>query len=147
MKQFSPNESAVKRHLMNENADDASAAHMAARLTAWFTTAAQRDNVKFLFAAEQTEATCELTLVAGNRDLLRADRTFVTLQGERWLVDFKFSQPATASALALEAERYQPQLRQYAALLTKLDQSRGFTRPIRAALYFPWLDVLHEMRL
>ncbi len=145
LSEFSPNESAVKRLLLSESADDASANQIAMRLIAWFETAAQRDNVKFLFSAEQTGAANELTLVAENHDLLRVDRTFVTPQSDRWLVDFKFSQPADASALAVEAERYQPQLRQYAALLKKLDESRDFARPIRAALYFPWLDVLHEM--
>jgi ATP-dependent helicase/nuclease subunit A len=144
---FSPNESVVKRLLLAENADEASATHTAARLTAWFSAAAHRDNVKFLFAAAHTDAASELTLVAANQDLLRADRTFVTQLGERWLVDFKFSQPSDSRALAAEAERYQPQLRQYAALLKKLDDARGLNRPMRAALYFPWLDVLHEITI
>ena len=144
---FAPNQATVKRLLLSENADDASATEMAARLSAWFTTAVQRDTVKFLFASEHTEAACELTLVAANHELLRADRTFVTATGERWLVDFKFSEPRDAAGLASEAERYLPQLRQYAALLKKLDQLRGFTRPIRAALYFPWIDLHHEIAL
>ena len=144
---FSPNESVVKRLLLSEGAAEASATQIASRLTAWFKTAAQRDNVKFLFSAEQTDGANELTLVALNQEMVRADRTFVTAQGERWLVDFKFSQPQGAAELAAEVERYQPQLRQYAALLKKFDKSRGFTRPIRAALYFPWLDVLHEITI
>ena len=145
--EFAPNESVVKRLLLSERADEPSAAQIAARLTAWFKTAARRDTVKFLFSPELADAAIELTLVAPNQDLLRADRTFVTAKGERWLVDFKFSQPATAGELAVEAERYQPQLRQYAALLKRLDESRGLTRPIRVALYFPWLDMLHEVAL
>ena len=147
MDAFSPNEAAVRRLLISEGADQARAAQMAAHLTAWFKTAAQRENIKFLFSAQQTDAASELTLATANGELLRADRTFVTALGERWLVDFKFSQPDEASALAAEVERYQPQLREYAALLKKLDASRGFTRPIRAALYFPWLDVLHEITI
>jgi len=141
---FTPNPAAVKRLLLSESADDASATEIAARLAAWFTAATQRDNVKFLFSTKQTEAASELTLVAASHELLRADRTFVTAIGERWLVDFKFSEPRDAAGLASEVERYLPQLRQYAAVLKKLDQSRGFTRPIRVALYFSWLDVLHE---
>ena len=142
---FSPNEYAVKQLLLSESADEPSAALIAARLTAWFKTAAQCDNVKFLFSAEHTDATHELTLVAAGQALHRVDRTFVTPQGERWLVDFKFSQPSDANGIATEAERYQPQLLQYAAVLKKLDESRGCARPIRAALYFPSLDILHEI--
>ena len=142
---FCPNEYAVKQMLLSESADEPGAAHIAARLTAWFKTATQRDNVQFLFSSAHTDAANELTLVATHHDLLRVDRTFVTPQGERWLVDFKFSQPSDAGALAAEVERYQPQLRQYAALLKNLDESRGSARPVRAALYFPWLDVLHEV--
>ena len=42
---FSPNESAVKRQLLGESADDASAAQIAVRLASWFKTASQRDNM------------------------------------------------------------------------------------------------------
>ena len=145
---FSPNEAAVKQLLVNEGADELSATQAAARLTGWFKAAARRDNVKFLFAVDHTEVANELTLVAENQELLRVDRTFVTGEGERWLVDFKFSEANGASDepwLATEALRYRPQLRQYAERLKKLDQSRGFVRPIHAALYFPWLDILHEI--
>ena len=147
LSEFAANESAVKRLLLSESADEPSATQIAARLTAWFKTAAQRDNVKFLFSAEHTDAAFELSLVAANHDLVRVDRTFVTPQGERWLVDFKFSRPGDADAIATEAARYQPQLRQYAALLKNHDESRGFARPIRAALYFPWVDILHEITI
>jgi ATP-dependent helicase/nuclease subunit A len=144
---FLPNELAVKRALLKEGADEAAAQLMGARLTTWFSSAAERENVKFLFSAAHTDAANELTLVAADQDLLRADRTFVTAQGERWLVDFKFSQPVAEEALADEIRRYESQLKDYAALLKRLDTSQGFMRPIRAALYFPWLDLLHEVTL
>ena len=146
-KAFSPNETVVKRLLLRESADEPSASQIAVRLVKWFNTASLRDHVKFLFSAEHTEAANELTLVAANQELLRVDRSFVTPLGDRWLVDFKFSQPGDADGLAMEAERYQPQLRQYAEQLKKLDESRGCARPIRAALYFPWRDVLHELSI
>jgi ATP-dependent helicase/nuclease subunit A len=151
---FSPVESAVVRLLRNEGADTQAAARIAHRLCDWFRHAAGRANVQFLFAPTHLAAANELSLVADNRDVLRADRTFVTKEGERWLVDFKFSEPpeqlidneeATARWLAAEAGRYEPQMKRYATALKRMDDSSGLVRPLRVALYFPWLDVLHEV--
>ena len=142
---FAVNESALRRMLLSEGADEASAAHVAARLAAWFQTAALRENVKFLFDATHTEAANELTLIDTNQDQLRLDRTFVSAEGERWLVDFKFSEPGDAVAIATEAERYRPQLARYVERLAEWDRALGSERPIRVALYFPWLDRLHQV--
>ena len=144
---FAVNESAAKRMLLSEGADEASAPHVAARLAAWFKTAALRDNVKFLFDATHAEAANELTLIDTNQDQLRLDRTFVSAEGERWLVDFKFSEPGDAVAIATEAERYRPQLARYVERLAEWDRALGSERPIRVALYFPWLDRLHQVAI
>jgi hypothetical protein len=144
---FAVNESALRRMLLTEGADNASAVHIAARLTSWFKTAAQRDNVKFLFDAAHAESANELSLIDTNQDQLRLDRTFVTADGERWLVDFKFSEPGDAVAIATEAERYRPQLARYVKLLAEMDRALGTERPIRVALYFPWFDLLHQIAI
>ena len=144
---FSPNETVVKNLLRAEGADDAVAAAMAARLVGYFLSAADGDNVKFIFSPDHAEAANELRLIDNNGAELRADRTFVTADGERWLVDFKFSEPGSARAVAEEAERYRPQLLRYAARLNELDRTHGSERPIRVALYFPWLDALHQIAI
>jgi len=62
------------------------------------------------------------------------DRTFVC-DGERWIVDFKTGTHEggdPAAFLDAEAERYAPQLRRYARIVSALDP-----RPIRLALYHP----------
>ena len=142
---FLPNETVVKNLLRGEGADDAVAASIATRLAAYFMGAAASDNVTFIFSPDHGDAANELTLIDKNGAELRADRTFVTADGERWLIDFKFSEPADARAVAEEAERYRPQLLSYAERLSELDRARGSERPIRVALYFPWADVLHQV--
>jgi ATP-dependent helicase/nuclease subunit A len=65
------------------------------------------------------------------------DRTFVTADGTRWIIDFKLSQHEGGDVtgfLDRERERYRPQLDAYAAALRALE-----ARPIRLGLYFPLL--------
>ena len=96
---------------------------------------------------DHLEAVNELSLAAKSAsETLRVDRTFVTASGERWVVDFKFSEPSPADKpsewIATEVEHYRPQLRGYVQALRQWDESRGTLRPVVAALYFPWLDRL-----
>jgi ATP-dependent helicase/nuclease subunit A len=70
------------------------------------------------------------------------DRTFVTADGTRWIIDFKLSQHEggdVAGFLDQERERYRPQLEAYAAALRALEP-----RPIRLGLYFPLLGGWRE---
>ncbi len=74
-------------------------------------------------------------IVDGELRHLILDRTFVSSDGVRWIVDYKTSEPegeGMQSFLASEKRGYQSQLEQYAAALARLD-----ARPIRAGLYFP----------
>jgi ATP-dependent exoDNAse (exonuclease V) beta subunit len=144
---FAPNETIVKQLLVGEGADEPAATAIAARLVNYFRQAATSDNVKFLFSPDHAEAANELTLIDDNQDELRADRTFVTAAGVRWLVDFKFSEPLDTVALAAEVERYRPQLLRYVERLASLDRARGKEHPIRVALYFPWIDTLYQITL
>ena len=149
---FSPNVEMVARMLREEGAAQALVPVTARRLTDWFSTAAQREHVKFLFSPDHLESANELSLTAllstnGGSETLRVDRTFVTASEERWVVDFKFSEPAAWSVdasewIATETERYRAQLRTYMHALRGWDESRGMPRPVVVALYFPWLDRL-----
>ena len=144
---FSPNAAVDARILREEGAAPALTPVIAKRLTDWFATAAQRDHVKFLFSPDHLEAVNELSLSTGSgSETLRVDRTFVTASGERWVIDFKFSEPSPADKpsewIAIEIEHYRPQLRGYVQALRAWDESRGTPRPVVAALYFPWLDRL-----
>lgn len=150
---FAPNIKATERALIDAGAVADDAAAIATRLATWFTGAHQRRTMQFVFAADHRQAANEWTLpfIAGtpDREVLRVDRSFVTRDGLRWVVDFKFAEPAPATDvetwLQAQAETYRPQLRQYAARLAALD---GLPMAeVRTALYFPWIDRMHEITL
>jgi len=71
------------------------------------------------------------------------DRTFVD-QGERWIIDYKFSRPAAdeseAQFIAKQTSKYQGQLRHYANLYKSLQDN-----PVRCALYFPQIPMFIEV--
>jgi len=70
------------------------------------------------------------------------DRSFVSADGARWIVDFKLSSHEGGGVDAFldsERERYRPQLDAYAAVLRALE-----ARPIRLGLYFPLLAAWRE---
>ena len=71
------------------------------------------------------------------------DRTFVTQDGIRWVVDFKTSPHEGGDLPAFldsEAERYATQLTRYAYLARQLGP-----QPVRAGLYFPLLAAWREV--
>lgn len=144
---FLPSVAMVRSMLHGEGAEEVIAASTATRLVDYFKGAAQCDNVKFIFSADHLEAANELTLIDKNGAELRADRTFITVDGVRWLIDYKFSTPSDEFAVANEADRYRAQLLSYAQRLREVDRSHGGERPVRVALYFPWVDVLHQITL
>ena len=155
-KAFSPNAAVVARMLREEGVAPGPLPVIAKRLVEWFAKADQLANVQFLFAQDHLEAANELSLaptpLAAGKETLRLDRTFVTASGERWVVDFKFSEPSSSSGpsdewIAAEAERYRAQLRGYMLALRAWDELRGTVRPLVAALYFPWLDQLIRIEI
>jgi ATP-dependent helicase/nuclease subunit A len=71
------------------------------------------------------------------------DRTFVTEDGTRWIIDYKTSThegSSTDAFLTSEADRYRAQLRRYRDAFATLEH-----RTIRTALYFPLLQQFHEV--
>jgi len=73
-------------------------------------------------------------VINGEVKQFRLDRTFVA-NDVRWIIDYKTSQTSAGdieSFLDKEKQNYQPQLEQYAQLMSVLD-----TRPIKLAIYHP----------
>ena len=71
---------------------------VAGRLVRWFATA-PRETCSFPVAASHRESVQEFSLstvdpATGLATGLRVDHSFVTEEGERWIVDAKFAEPA-----------------------------------------------------
>ena len=86
------------------------------------------------------------TIIDGDLVSLVIDRTFIDIDGSRWIIDYKTSSHAGADVdffLDREQERYRAQLNRYAVMMSRID-----TRPIKLGLYFPllkgWREWVHE---
>jgi ATP-dependent helicase/nuclease subunit A len=101
---------------------------------------------RWIFAAENRDARSEWALTgiaAGRLTNVVIDRTFIDRDGMRWVIDFKTSRHEGGGLdafLEQEMARYRGQLETYMALARGID-----TAPVRAALYFPLLDVFREL--
>ena len=93
------------------------------------------------------EAASELPLTAwhgGGTVRLVIDRTFVTPDGTRWIIDFKTGSHEGGDLdafLERELSRYAPQLQRYRMVMQGLEPDRR----IRTALYFPMLREFREL--
>jgi ATP-dependent helicase/nuclease subunit A len=100
---------------------------------------------RWLFDPAHTDAHSEWALTQWYHGVFLhrvLDRTFVSADGDRWIVDFKLSSHEGSGVDAFldsERERYRPQLDAYAAVLRALE-----ARPIRLGLYFPLLAAWRE---
>ncbi|HEY6125819.1 MAG TPA: 3'-5' exonuclease, partial [Steroidobacteraceae bacterium] len=101
---------------------------------------------RWLFDVRHTEAYSELALsgVRGSHIVNAViDRTFITADGTRWVVDFKTSPHEggdVAAFLDAEAVRYTAQLARYAHLARQLGP-----QPVRTGLYYPLLAAWREV--
>ena len=83
------------------------------------------------------------TNINGKPEQVILDRTFVTEDNIRWIIDYKTSQPQQdiPKFLAQEKLLYTPQLLNYAKIMQELDP----TKPIKLGLYFPlisgWVEI------
>ena len=99
----------------------------------------------WLFDTQHNEAHSELPLTAllGEQSInVVLDRTFISADGNRWIVDFKTSEHLEAdldSFLDIQEERYSPQLNRYAQVFNAID-----SRPTKLGLYFPLHDAWRE---
>lgn len=84
-----------------------------------------------LVARRSAEAAADLITPMTATQTYRVDRTFVSADGVRWLIDYKFSSRA-------DPEPHRKQLSTYAGLFKALEPQRN----VNAALYFPRQDEL-----
>jgi ATP-dependent exoDNAse (exonuclease V) beta subunit len=88
----------------------------------------------------------QLSVIDGsNVERYVIDRTFVTGDGIRWIVDYKASVHEGTDLdgfVEAETQRYRQQLLQYRTAMAKFDQ-----RQARTALYFPLLSVFRVVDL
>lgn len=93
-------------------------------------------------------AECELSLSGFDGDAIigvRIDRTFVTADNVRWIVDYKTATHEGADLeefLGGQEKLYRPRLERYARMMNAWDG-----RPVRAALYYPLLQRWREVSL
>ena len=91
-------------------------------------------------AHEESASEFPLSVIDGsNIKRYVIDRTFVTDDGIRWIVDYKASVHEGTDLdgfVESETQRHRPQLLQYRDAMAKFDQ-----RQVRTALYFPLLSV------
>ncbi|MDX1518944.1 MAG: 3'-5' exonuclease, partial [Gammaproteobacteria bacterium] len=96
------------------------------------------DQGRWILSNDHLEARNEygLTGVINNRIInVRIDRTFVSSDGTRWIIDYKTGRHGETDLglfLDRELERYRGQLERYARLMRAHDE-----RPIKLGLYFP----------
>jgi ATP-dependent helicase/nuclease subunit A len=115
------------------------------RVASAVTRTLQHERGRWLLYDEHHEAATELAVtgrVGGDIVRVVIDRTFVTADGVRWIVDYKTSSHEGAGLEAFldrEQERYRLQLERYALLLRKLAPG-----PVRLGLYFPLLAAWRE---
>ena len=82
------------------------------------------------------------TTIDGELIRLVIDRTFCSIDGYRWVVDYKTSSHEGTDVeffLDREQDRYRTQLNRYASLMREID-----SRPIKLGLYFPLLKGWRE---
>ncbi len=102
---------------------------------------------RWLFDPAHAEARSEYALTGLRDDALVhlvLDRTFVDVEGVRWIIDFKLSRHEgadTAQFLDREQDRYRAQLEGYARVMHEIDR-----RPIRVGIYFPLVPGWREWR-
>ena len=84
------------------------------------------------------------TNINGKPEQIILDRTFVTTDNTRWIIDYKTSQPQqdVPKFLAQEKSLYTPQLLNYAKIMQELDP----TKPIKLGLYFPFIGGWVEIK-
>ncbi len=91
------------------------------------------------------DSRCEWALTVARQEGIKTyvlDRSFIDVQGTRWIIDYKTGEHqggGVEAFLESEKQRYQPQLENYAAILSEIEQ-----RSIQLALYFPLVADLPE---
>lgn len=138
---------AYREQLRRHGVPPAELDRAAALVVAALTRTVADEKGRWVLARDHGQAGSELALTGmagGTLTSVVIDRSFVDRDGTRWVIDFKTSRHEGSGLeefLAAELARYRGQLETYALL------ARGLgPEPVRAALYFPSLGVLRELR-
>jgi len=95
---------------------------------------------------QHAESDCELDLTVvldGRVQRMKVDRTFVDGNGDRWVIDYKTSDPGSSRLeefLKAQEDKYRQDLWRYARAMSLFD-----ARPVRCGLYFPLLQAWREV--
>ena len=101
----------------------------------------------WILSDKHSDGHCEWALSVENNGFVShhvIDRSFIDGDGVRWIIDYKTAAHEGADLeifLNEEARRHGPQLSRYASILQSMEPGRE----IKTALYFPMLDVMHEV--
>lgn len=108
----------------------------------------QNEELSWVFDNDQRESAAELAMQSHAKGYVHThivDRTFIDKDGERWIIDYKSSEPARQQSLESfleeQATLYTPQLSRYKELFASEDH-----QGIRTALLFTSLPLLHECK-
>lgn len=101
---------------------------------------------RWLLDSAHSDSVCEWPLTFNSGNILYhyvIDRSFV-VDGQRWIIDYKSSQPSKGQSqkefIKQQVAQYSEQLARYTQACQALD---GL--PVRTALYFPSIPCLHEL--
>jgi len=119
------------------------------RVTAALSNAREDSKARWLLSAEHVSAASELAITLSENGVTTRkvlDRTFVTPDGERWIVDYKTSVHRGSNTEAFvdnEVLRYRDQLEGYRTAMLALYPTES--AKVRLGLYFPGLNVFREV--
>lgn len=120
----------------------ASVADACARIAKHIHSAVCDSASNWIFDASLEQSACELSLLHKGREFI-IDRTFVR-DGNRWIIDYKSSEPNLGESLEAFLEResnaYRAQLQDYAQAIAATENAIAHTY-----LYFPVLKCLHKV--
>jgi ATP-dependent helicase/nuclease subunit A len=146
---FKPNASVITQSLKQEGMHEAALQAATNELLLATARMATSKHFAFIHDPSHRDAADELTIAVATKAstdretrTLRVDRTFLTHEGERWIVDYKFSKPnSTASAgidqwLDAQKREHAEQLNAYATAFSAITPERN----VKCLLYFPLLD-------
>jgi len=119
------------------------------RVIAALDNARSDPQARWLLSAEHVSAASELAITLSENGLTArkvVDRTFVTPEGERWIIDYKTSVHRgsdTGAFVDNEVLRYREQLEGYREAMLALYPAE--VTQVRLGLYFPGLNVFREV--
>lgn len=131
-----------RAQLLQLGVDSASIADACSRIARQIHSAATDSSSNWIFDASLEQSACELSLLHKGREVI-IDRTFIH-SGERWIIDYKSSEPSAGESLKAflerESDSYRGQLKGYAQALAATENCTA-----RTFLYFPALKCLHKV--